>query len=92
MKVRAGQSKLKLPPVGRILSATALFNRVGEERLIELAEIELEKMAALVEQNGAKHSGFPMFYTHDGRDLQLYPVPHVPVVVKVRFYPPEEVV
>lgn len=89
MKLKAGVAKYRLPPVGRINAVSVCHGITDSPTDVE--SLELERFAAVVEMNRSRGSGRPIFYTHDGVDIHLYPAPDRPGTLVVRYFPQEAV-
>lgn len=89
MKLLRGKFQYRLPPVGRIVSAMVVLPGEPELR-VSLVEVSAEKMADLVKMNPGVGADVPAFYFHDGDSIHVWPTPHRPGALTVRYYPPME--
>ncbi len=85
MKLRRGESRYKIPPHSEMLQVYVEGNQEHNQMVgYVLAQVSNTEMSGM----NSAHLGMPMYFAVAPEQIDFWPAPDKPYVVKVRYTPP----
>lgn len=84
MRLRKGQTKVKLPPIGQIIDCAVQDS--GHDPLFIVQQRRPENMPSNMPAGRPTH--FALVHEYNGTELRIFPKPDQAYTLRLRYYPP----